>query len=271
MKKLLLTAFTGILASAAMAQVCTPDPNYVPTSSTGAGISPLPDAIINQPYSEAATIVIPTSYDYNGTQVDICKVRVDSVTNFPQTQGAPNYTLYYNGSQVGLGTWISLNTTNAVDRACVRVNNTFTALYEDSLRGWASVQLYLPSANCTGTSPFPPIPVSALNNNQGIPIGFKVKATGSIQEGLSNNSFDVAQNFPNPFDGESQIAFNVPASGKVIFRVTNLVGKTVKEVNLNVNSGTNYVNISSSDYAAGVYMYSITFDGTTVTKRMIIK
>lgn len=271
MKKLLLAVSSGILAFGAMAQPCTPDPSYVPTSATGAGISPLPDAVINVPYNESATIVIPTVYNFSGSNVNICKVRVDSVTNFPQTQGAPNYTVYYNGNPVGLGQWISLNMSGANDRACVRVNNTFTALYDDSLRGWASVQIYPVAQNCVGTSPFPDIPVSSLNNGEGIPIGFKVKATAGITETLSNNSFDVAQNFPNPFNGESQIVFNVPASGKVIFRVTNLVGKTVKEVNVNANSGMNYINLSSADYAAGVYMYSITFEGTTVTKRMIIK
>lgn len=270
MKKLLLTAFTGILASAAMAQVCTPDPNYVPTSATGAGISPLPNAVVNVPYNEAATVVIPTGYNYNGIDVDICKVRVDSVTNFPAVQGSPNYTIYYNGSAVGLGSWISLNMSGANDRACVRVNNTFTAVYDDSLRAWASVQLYLPSANCAGNA-LATVPVSALNDGNGIGIAFKVLNSGGVDDVMSNNSFDVAQNYPNPFNGESQIAFSVPTSGKVTFRVTNLVGKTVKETNMNASTGVNYINISSAEYAAGVYMYSITFEGTTVTKRMIIK
>jgi hypothetical protein len=266
-----------MIAMGTMAQVCTPDPNYTPTSSTGAGISDLPCAVVNQPYNEAATIVVPTVYDYNGITVNICKVRVDSVTNFPQTQGAPNYTIYYGGNSVGPGQWITLSMAAANDRACVRVNNTFTAVYQDSLRAWASVQLYLPAQNCAG-SPLASIPVSALNDGQGIGIGVNVLNTQAecdalvgIAESLSNNSFDVAQNFPNPFNGESQIAFNLPQAGKVTFRVTNLVGKVVKETNISGNFGMNYINMNSSDYAAGVYMYSLTFNGKTITKRMIVK
>ena len=269
MKKLLLTAFTGILAYGAMAQVCTPDPNFTPSSATGAGISPLPNATVGVPYNEAATVVIPTGYNYNGIDVDICKVRIDSVTNFPQTQGAANYTLYYNGSSVGAGVWISLNMANASDRACVRVNNTFTAPYQDSLRAWASVQLYLPSANCAGNA-LATVPVSALNNGNGIPIGFAV-VTAGIEESISNSAYDVAQNFPNPFSGQTQIAFNLPSSGKAVFRITNLVGATIQQTNISGNSGVNYINVNAEDFAAGVYMYSVTFEGRTITKRMIIK
>lgn len=272
MKKLLLTAVTGILASAAMAQVCTPDPGYTPTSATGAGISPLPNAVVNVAYNESATIVIPTSYNYNGFDVDICKVRVDSVTNFPSTQSGnpPAYTLYYEGNSVGPGTWLSLDMSGANDRACVRVADTFDEVYNDSLRAWASVQLYMPAQNCAG-NPLATVAVSSLNDGQGIGIAFKVNATGGVTDVMSNNSFDVAQNYPNPFNGESQIAFNVPSSGKVTFRVTNLVGKTIKETNMNASAGVNYINISSAEYAAGVYMYSVSFEGATVTKRMIIK
>lgn len=280
MKKLLFTAVAGMMAFGSFAQVCTPDPSYTPTSETGAGISDLPCAIVGQAYDESATIVIPTVYDYNGIVVNICKVRIDSVTNFPQTAGAPNYTVYYNGNAVGPGTWISLNMSGNNDRACVSVNNTFTAPYEDSLRAWAAVQLFLPAVNCAG-SPLATLPVSALNNGAGIPIGVKVgadandlagcTAVASIEESISNNSFDVSQNFPNPFNGSSEIAFNLPESGKVNFRVTNLVGKVVKDITINGNVGVNYINVNSADYAAGVYMYSVSFSGKTITKRMVIK
>lgn len=276
-KEVLFSVFCGMSATGMMAQVCTPDPNFTPNSPTGAGISDLPCAVVNEPYNEFATIVVPTVYNYNNINVNICQVKVDSVTNFPQTVGAPNYTIYYNGNSYGPGQWITLNTSGPNDRACVRVNNTFTEVYQDSLRAWATVRLYTIPQNCSGT-PFATIPVSVLNDDQGIAIGVNVMnsqaecaALGGITESLSNNSFDVAQNFPNPFSGESQIAFNLPQAGKVTFRITNLVGKVLKETVINGNYGVNYINMNSSDYAAGVYMYSLTFSGKTITKRMIVK
>lgn len=276
MKKLLLTAFTGILASAAMAQICTPDPAYTPSSPTGAGIKDLPCAIINVPYSQPTTVVIPPQVAYevtpgNPVQVFICKVTVDSISNFPAYTQL-NTPIVYKGVTYGFGTQITIDP--LVDRACVLVSATFTELYDDSLGVYGKAAIALSQSGCS--SPLANVPFTELTDDGGpLPIGFKVQNAGqcntSVEESMSNNSFDVAQNFPNPFNGESQIAFSVPQSGKVTFRVTNLVGKTIKETNMNANGGTNYINISSSEFAAGVYMYSITFDGKTVTKRMIIK
>lgn len=271
MKKVLLTAFTGFLAYSAIGQACTPDPNYTPTSAIGAGISDLPCAVVNVAYDESATIVIPPTVEFNGTDVYVCKVTVTSIDNLPASVSPVNPAIWYNGASYGFGQEITL--LSNVDRGCVKVAGTFTALYDDSLYVQGSIKAGF-AANCATTFS---VPFTGFAPN-GIPIAFRVKAsqaacdaTMGIEETISNNSFDVAQNFPNPFNGESQIAFNLPEAGKVTFRVTNLVGKTVKDVNINGNSGVNYLNISSADYAAGVYMYSISFGGKTLTKRMIIK
>jgi len=267
MKKVLLTALTGMMAYGAMAQVCTPDPTFNPSSPIG-GIQDLPCAKQNQPYNEASTIVVPTVYQISGQTAYICKVRVDSVNNFPANSSL-NYAVWYNGVSYGPGQWINLNTANSTDRACVRVNGTFTALYNDSLGVFARVAAY---GNQSCTIPLLELPVTQLNNGQPIKVGFIVDDDCVMGlDNLSNNSFDVAQNFPNPFSGTSQIAFNLPQAGKVVYRLTNLVGKTVAETNINGNVGANYININSADYAAGVYMYSVSFNGQTVTKRLIIK
>lgn len=267
MKKVLLTVFTGILAYSAMAQ-CTPDPNYVPTSTTGAGISPLTAACVNEPYASSATIVIPPTVEFSGSQVYVCRVKVDSITNVPAHTGQISIAIAYNGASYGLQQEIILN--SSIDRGCVAVSlaggGQFTAQSTDSLYAQGQVKAAF-FANCASTFA---VPFSQLNPG-GIPIAFTVQDCTSGIEDLDANSFGVSQNYPNPFNGETQIAYNLPESGKVNFRVMNLVGKTVKEVNMNASAGANYINVSSSDYAAGVYTYSITFNGKTITKRMIIK
>lgn len=274
MKQLLMTAASGLLVLGAYAQ-CTPDATYVPTSATGAGISNLPCAIKDQPYNESATIVIPASVNYNGINVRPCRVKITSIDNFPANNGVL-YPIVYNNVSYGLGDEITL--VQGIDRGCVNVQGTFTAVYgtptPDSLRVQGEVKISTNPANCNNLVP---APFSALSPG-GIPIGFNVRNTQaecdalmSIEETISNNSFDVAQNFPNPFNGESQIAFNMPQAGKVNFRVTNLVGQVVKENTISANSGMNYITVNSAEYAAGVYMYSISANGKAVTKRMIIK
>lgn len=276
MKKLLMTVIgSGALALGAMAQ-CTPNPNYHPTGETGAGIEDLPCAVVNQQYSASSTIVIPPTITITNPlpiTVRICRVTISGINNFPANTGV-NYPIYYKGVSYGLGQEIILDP--AVDRACVSVLGTFTTTFSDSLFAQGQVRVSLDASNCNSLQTFPFTAIPGASH--GIPIGFNVRNTQAecdallgIEETISNNSFDVAQNFPNPFNGDSQIAYNLPEAGKVTFRVTNLVGKTVKEVNASGNTGLNYISISSTDYAAGVYMYSISFKGKTVTKRMIIK
>lgn len=280
MKKVLFTAIAGMMAYGAMGQACVPDQTYQPTSETGAGIKDLPCAVTNVPYAESTTIVIPTQVEYElipGTPIDVtvCEVKIDSITNFPQSSNL-NYTVYYNNNSVGLGSWIVL-TQGQVNRACVNVGGTFTASYNDSLLAHGQVRIGLTGScnNPTGVS------FTALTpDGEPLKIGFTVgtgaelancASIASIEETISNNSFDVAQNYPNPFSDNSQIAINLTEAGKVNFRVTNLVGKVVSESSFNANAGLSYINVNAADYAAGVYMYSVTANGKTITKRMIVK
>jgi|GEM_PF-1129580 len=278
MKKVLFTAIAGMMAYGAMGQACVPDVNYQPTSETGAGIKDLPCAVTNEPYNESTTIVIPTEvpYELGGNTIDVtvCEVKIDSITNFPQSSNL-NYTVYYNNNSVGLGTWIVL-TQGQVNRACVNVGATFTSSYNDSLLAHGQVKIGL-----TGCGSAFPVSFTALTpDGQPLKIGFTVgtgaelancASIASIEETISNNSFDVAQNYPNPFSDNSQIAINLTEAGKVNFRVTNLVGKVVSESSFNANAGLSYINVNAADYAAGVYMYSVTANGKTITKRMIVK
>jgi hypothetical protein len=267
MKKLLLTTFTACLGYAAMAQ-CVPDPNYVPSSPTGAGISDLESACINEPYNEAATIVIPPTVTYLTFQVTVCKVKLTSIDSIPNSLAPVNPVIRYNGNAYGLGQEISL-TPGQTNKACVEVNGTFTELFNDSIYANGIASVSLTAGNCNTTTN---LPLSLLGSSKGLPIAFVVEqCVLGIEETVSNNSFDVSQNYPNPFNGETQIAYNLTEAGKVTFRVTNLVGKTIKEVNMNGNYGLNYINISSTEFAAGVYMYSVSANGKTVTKRMIVR
>lgn len=276
-KQLLLAAFVGFTTYSAIGQVCTPDPNYVVTNPSGAGISEFDCAVKDQAYEGTATIVIPEKVTVTGVgEVTICQVKVDAIGNMPAKTDGPGgmqIQIAYNGNTFGTGQWVTINP--SVDRGCVKLSNTtFTAVYDDTIRVQGAAKVGVGS--CAVLIPGD-ISFDAINQG-GLPVHFAVKATQedctgpvSIEESISNNSFDVAQNFPNPFTGETQVAFNLPESGKVTFRVVNLVGKVVRETNISGNAGMNYVNVSASDLAAGIYTYSVSHAGKTVTKRMIVK
>lgn len=278
MKKiLLLTSLfaTSIAITNAQITQCTPDANYTPTSATGAGIMDLECARTNVVYNTSTTIVIPTvvtiPVDGNPTSVRICSVQVNNITNWPTYSVAPSWAIWEQGNQFAAGQWVQI-TQPTTTRACVSIEALFTAPYNDSVVVEGKAKVSLDANSCTAL--LIDVPFSEIDpNNGGLPIAFVVAddCTFGVDETLSNNSFDVAQNYPNPVDGSSQIIFNVPNAGKVNFRVTNLLGSVVSEKQINATTGKNTIEIASGSFASGVYMYSLTFNGQTVTKRMIVK
>lgn len=278
MKKFLL--LTSLLASSfaitnAQITQCWPDQNYTPTSPTGAGIMDLECAKTNVLYQTSTTIVIPTvvSIPINGTttSVRICSVQVNNIVNWPAYNNAPNWAIWEQGNQYAAGQWVAITQPN-ITRACVSIEALFTAPYNDSVVVEGNAKVSLDPLTCGALQL--EVPFSEIDqDNGGLPIAFVVAddCTYSVEETLSNNSFDVAQNYPNPVDGSSQIMFNVPSAGKVNFRVTNLLGSVVAEKQINATPGKNTIDIASGSFASGVYMYSITFNGQTITKRMIVK
>lgn len=269
MIKNLLTVAFAFSAIAVMAQApCTPDPNFTPTSSSGAGISDLPTASINVPYSGTSTIVVPTEYSApiggNPLLVKICRVRVDSITNVPANTGF-NYAIGKGTSSFGAGQWVTLDQTVPFDRACVLATGTFTQLFNDSIRAQGVAEVASTTLGCG--VPLTNVPFTQLSPG-GIPIKFQVASVSVNENSVSN--FEVAQNFPNPFNGNTQISFTAPAAGKVSFKVTNLVGSIIENRTISATAGSNFINVDASNYSAGIYMYSITMNGKTITKRMVV-
>ncbi|MBL7923701.1 MAG: T9SS type A sorting domain-containing protein [Bacteroidia bacterium] len=94
-------------------------------------------------------------------------------------------------------------------------------------------------------------------------------ATTGIDESTGLN-FSMDQNSPNPCNENTGIRYSLPSSGEVDFRIFNLIGKEVYRSLLNAEQGINELRLDSRDFAPGVYMYTMTFNGETLSKRMVI-
>jgi hypothetical protein len=95
------------------------------------------------------------------------------------------------------------------------------------------------------------------------------------QEETESNSipqeFNLSQNFPNPFNPATTIKYDIPASGLVILKVYNILGKEVRTlVNEYKSAGSYSVTFDAGDLASGVYMYQLISSNTTLTKRMVL-
>jgi hypothetical protein len=248
MKKLLLAISAVFAISFANAQ-CTPDAQF-----TSPGI--YPDSATNMMtayetvlYSQTITNVVPADTcvviitGFPCTNLSLDSVVVESLTGLPAGLNfqCDNAECQYPGGQSG----------------CAIISGT-------------------PPTGSAGTYPLT-IQLSAYVGGLGIPNPFTLDyyfievlpAPNSVNE-YRNNSFSIKQNNPNPFDEITSIEYSLIESGKVTFEVYNIVGEMVDSKSYNGMKGMNRLQFDGSDLANGAYIYKMTNNGNTITKRMVI-
>jgi hypothetical protein len=127
-----------------------------------------------------------------------------------------------------------------------------------------------------------PISYQELSNNEVLsPVthmyihnaGFTAADFGelSVNEVTKNSSFSVSQNQPNPFRGISTVYVSVEKPGIAKLEVFNTIGQSVSKRAEALNAGNNTFSIDATNLEAGIYFYSITINGESITKKMVIK
>ncbi|MEZ4762012.1 MAG: T9SS type A sorting domain-containing protein [Calditrichia bacterium] len=88
--------------------------------------------------------------------------------------------------------------------------------------------------------------------------------------------YELADNFPNPFNPETTIRFRTPQTGVVRLEIFNILGQKVAElVNRELPSGEhaarwNGANSSGEQVASGFYFYRLTAGTFQQTRRMLL-
>ena len=117
-----------------------------------------------------------------------------------------------------------------------------------------------------------------------IPVMFANPEIADAENELSAvnpTSFELHQNFPNPFNPETNIKYQLPEAADVKLEVYNIQGQLIRTlVNGNHSAGEHHAiwngtDASGSAVVSGVYFYRITATGEmnnhyTFTRRMIL-
>ncbi|NOS85052.1 MAG: T9SS type A sorting domain-containing protein [Ignavibacteria bacterium] len=94
---------------------------------------------------------------------------------------------------------------------------------------------------------------------------------GGIQTIEIPNYYFLNQNYPNPFNPVTNIKFGIPESGNVRLVVYDILGREVTTLmNEHKNPGTYEVKFDASQFASGIYFYSLYTIRGVETKRMLI-
>ena len=81
---------------------------------------------------------------------------------------------------------------------------------------------------------------------------------------------ELKQNYPNPFNPSTKISFALPQASNVSLKVFNLLGQEVTTlVNGFSEAGIHTYNFNAEGLSNGMYVYQLSTNETTITKKMI--
>lgn len=85
------------------------------------------------------------------------------------------------------------------------------------------------------------------------------------------NSYTLFQNFPNPFNPETTIKYEIKNSGNVALKVYDILGNEVAIlVNEHQTAGIYYMGFDASFLTSGVYMYRLSVDNFVFVNKMTL-
>jgi len=223
----------------------------------------VPNTTITQPgiYPDSATGLAPGVVGMAYTQVMQVRVPVDTTVlglpfPVPVTSIALNS---FSGLPPGLT--YACTPSNCVfpggTNGCVLISGTPTVAGN-----------YLITAVITSTVSVFGAPISQVDTLS----YYSIDVTGSATSIYESTGFGfyMNQNSPNPCNEFTDIHYAVPSAGEIDFRLFNLIGKEVYRSLLNATQGENDLRFDTRDLAPGVYMYTMIYNGETLTKRMVI-
>lgn len=94
---------------------------------------------------------------------------------------------------------------------------------------------------------------------------------GVANEDESLRSFELCQNYPNPFAGQTRIQFTLAKSEDVTLRVYDVSGKAVKTIAQRAfPAGEHTLSFEASGLASGVYIYELTTPTISRSRQMTV-
>jgi hypothetical protein len=91
----------------------------------------------------------------------------------------------------------------------------------------------------------------------------------SVEDETVPEKFELLSNYPNPFNAQTNITFNLPEASEVTLDVYNTLGQKIDTiVNDRLDAGQHTVSWDANDFSSGVYFYKLTAGENEITRKM---
>lgn len=85
------------------------------------------------------------------------------------------------------------------------------------------------------------------------------------------SSFTLYQNYPNPFNPATKIKFDINKTGFVKLKIYDITGREIAAlVNMQLTPGQYEYKWDASDFASGIYFYTLKLDDANFSRRMVL-
>ena len=246
---LLITFVISFVACNVVQAQCIPgNAETCPDPENNGQICPdsLPNAAINNFYSEDFTILPPSFYvTATNDTIDFHHIQLMDIGNLPE----------------GL-TWVS-NTPDSVfvpgEYYCVVIEGTPTTVGMYELR--ITVDIYV--------EPIPGSPIWIATQIDSTSLSVKVTWDPNSVNPYNAKSFDFFRNMPNPFSHSTRIGFYTAENDNFELNIYDLLGNLLYKEELNAISGDNYFRFDGRDLPEGMFICSISDSYRKISKRII--
>ncbi len=98
-----------------------------------------------------------------------------------------------------------------------------------------------------------------------------VQGPTSADDPQTPGKFEIAPNYPNPFNARTTIGFSIPQAGHATVEIFNLLGQRVETLlDAEMAAGTHRVTWVAEGAQSGVFFYRVAFEGQALTGRMTL-
>ena len=88
---------------------------------------------------------------------------------------------------------------------------------------------------------------------------------------MKHGSFQLSQNFPNPFNPVTTICFSIIIESHVELKIYDVLGQEIKTIlNEKLPAGKYLINLELSHLNSGVYFYKLKSGNFTQSRKMIL-
>ena len=100
---------------------------------------------------------------------------------------------------------------------------------------------------------------------------FKITNQTNVKDNSLPAEYSLSDNYPNPFNPATTIAYSLPKESHVVITVYNAIGQLVKTlVNDDKPAGYYSINFNASGLSSGIYFYRLTAGSFTAVKKFVL-